>query len=343
MAVQISAVQPGPVMCGTESVTYGTQPVTFAPNTQGIHAINSPNAIEADEQFQEIVVHQLDFGQQKDIPTFNTKTVNLQFPLMGGSAANSPPLVNPLFRAAGMYGAVIAGTPGSYRWVQATRSQLATMAATIAQEMVGETTSWVDETNGCYGTISFVGAADQGLIGTFTGQGLYQAPQSGTLKSVYGGGTTDWSAGTNNANKFILSSTNRVTVNNGGSDYLPLVKQVRFDLGVTYGPITDVNAGGSYGVFGIRISRMQPTLTLTIALDGDTSANVAYDDLYADAQSGTTHDVSWTYTDLAGRTLTFTFPTAQVRTKRKGTAENIRTIDVNYKLQGTTPWQVDQA
>lgn len=342
MAVQISAAQPGPVMAGTESVAYGTQPGTFAPNTQGVHCVNSPNAIEADEQFLYIQTHQLNFGQSKDIPTFKTKTVNLQIPIYGGSAANSPPLWNPFIQAAGGKGSVVAGTPGQYTWAQATRSQLATLAATVAQEMVGESTSWVDEVNGCYGNLVFDAAPDRGLIATFTGQGLYQHPQSGTLKSIYGGGSTDWDAGTCNANKFILSSTNRVTVNNGGSDYYPVVKSVRFDLGVQYGPITDINSGATYGVFGIRITGMQPTLTLTIGLDGDTSANVDYLDLYEDADDTTTHAVDWVYTDLGGRTLTFSFPTAQVRPKRKGVAENIRTIDVQYKLQGATAWSITQ-
>lgn len=342
MAIQISAATPGPVMAGTESVAYGTQPGTFSPSTQSVHCMNSPNAIEADEQFLTITTHQLDFGETKDIPTFKTKTVNLEFPIYGGSAANSPPRWNAFIQAAGGKGSVVAGTPGQYTWTKATRAQLTTMAATIAQEMVGESTSWVDEVNGCYGNLILTATADRGLLGNFTGAGLYQHPQSGTLKSIYGGGSTNWDAGTNNANKAILSGSNRVTVNNGGSDYFPLVKQVRFDLGSVYGPITDMNAGATYGVFGVRITQMSPTLTLTIALDGDTSANVDYLDLYEDADDGTTHAIDWVYTDLAGRTLTFSFPTAQVKPKRKGTAENIRTIDITYKLQGTTAWTITQ-
>lgn len=342
MAVQLSAVQPGPVMCGTESVAYGTQPGTFSPSTQAVHCMESPNAIEANEQFQEIVVHQLNFDRGKDIPTFKTKDVNLRFPLMGGSAANSPPRFNPFFQCAGMKGSVIAGTPGGYQWVQATRAELATMAATIAQEMVGESTSWVEEVNGVYGTCVITAAPDQGVIGALTGTGLFQMPQAGTLKSIYGGGSTNWAAGTNNANKAIVSSTSRLTINNGGSDYFPVCGGWRFDLGVQYGPVTDLNAGATYGVFGVRITGMRPTLTITIALDGDTSANVDYLDFYEDADDTTTHDVTYVYTDLAGRTLSFSWPTAQVQPKRKTVRENNRFVDVTYLLQGSTPWSITQ-
>lgn len=342
MAVQISAAQPGPVMCGTESVAYGTQPATFVPNTQGVHAMNSPNAIEADEQFQEIVTHQQNFEQSKDIPTFTTKDVNLSFPIYGGSAANSPPLWAPFFQCAGAKGTVVAGTPGAYTFTQATRLQVATMAATIAQEMYGDTTGWVEEVNGVYGNCVVTAAPDAGIIATLTGKGLMQAPQSGTLKSIYGSGSTNWSAGTCNANKSIVGSTNKLKINNGGSDYIPVCGGFRFDMGVTYGPVTDMNGGDNYGVFGIRITRMQPTLTLTIALDGDTSANVDYSDLYADAAAGTTHAITYIYTDLASRTLTFSFPTAQPKTKRKNVRENVRSLELQYKLQGTVPFLITQ-
>lgn len=335
MATQVSAVQPGPVMCGTESVAYGTQPGTFSPSTQAVHCMNSPNAIEADEQFQEIVVHQENFEQTADIPTFSTKRVQLEFPLMGGSAANSPPRFNPFLQCSGLKGSVVAGTPGGYQWVLATRTQQATLAATIAQEMFGETTGWVEEVNGVYGSATITAAPETGVIGSLTGQGLFQGPQSGTLKSIYGGGSTDWSAGTNNANKAIVSSDNRFKINNGGSDYFPICGGFRFDMGVQYGPITDINAGGTYGVFGIRISAIAPTLTATLLFDGDTSANVDYADLYADSQAVTHHQINYTYTDLAGRTLAFDWE-CQVKPKRKGVRENQRSLEITYKILDLT-------
>lgn len=328
---QVSAIQPGPVMCGTESVAYGTQPGTFSPSTQAVHVSDSPNAITADEQFHEFQSHQTNFEQNPDISTFTTKRVQLNFPIYGGSAANSPPRWNAFLQCAGLKGSVVAGTPGSYRWVLATRAQQATLAATISQELFGETTGWVEEVNGVYGRCVLAADAATGLTGTLTGQGLYQGPQSGTLKSIYGGGSTDWAAGTLNANKAIVSSTNRLTINNGGSDYIPIAGGWRFDTGTEYGPITDINAGATYGVFGIRISRMAPTLVVTMLYDGDTSANVDYSDLFADSQAGTHHEVTYTYTDLGGRTLAFTWD-CQVRPKRPGTRENHRSLEVEYKV-----------
>jgi hypothetical protein len=215
--------------------------------------------------------------------------------------------------------------------VLATRAEQILLAASIAQEMFGETEGWVEEVKGVFGSAVITAAAETGLIGTLTGQGLFQGPQAGTLKSIYGGDSTAWSAGTNNANKSIVSGADRFKINNGASDYFPVAGGWRLDMGVQYGPITDINGGDTYGVFGIRISGITPTLVATTLFDGSHSANVDYADLYADSQAVTHHQIDYTYTDLGGRTLTFSFD-CQVKPKRKGTRENHRSLETTYKV-----------
>src|SRR6185295_9699086 len=112
--------------------------------------------------------------------------------------------------------------------------------------------------------------------------------------------------------------------------YTPVVNAVEFDLGVEVTPIPDVNAGATFGFFTTLITDRNPRLTLTIALDTASAALVSYQDLKQDAQDGTTHAVTWKYTDLSGRTLLFTIPTAQVIGVRKGTANKIRTVQILY-------------
>jgi hypothetical protein len=331
---QLSPEQLAPMMAIVEAV-YGTQPGAWSPTTSGFLTITSPNAVESDMRYQQILPHQVSWTKQKDIPTTALQPINFTFPLMGGTSAIAGFRASPIFRCAGMketIGATIIYTPATPADV---------VSASIAQELpgyvVGSTAeSIVEEANGCFGNIIFRGTAETGLMAEFRGLGLFQDAQESTLRTLYGAGTNAWSGGANNANKFILTSPNQLTINNGAGVYAGVVNAMEFDLGVEVTPIPDVNSGATFGFFTTLITDRNPRLTLTIALDTAAAALVSYQDLKQDAQDGTTHAVTWKYTDLSTRTLLFTIPTAQLIGIRKGTANKIRTVQLTYKVQHAT-------
>ncbi len=331
---QLSPEQLAPMMANVET-TYGSQPGTFSPANQGFLSINSPNAIEPQFGFQRILPHQAGWTKGKQIPTTALQPVNFQFPLTGGSGAAAGFRQGVLFQAA----AAKATTATEITYTPALPSEC--KSVTLAQELVGyqvgvTSESAVIEANGVFGNVILRGSPENGLIGEFRGLGLYQDPQETTLKTVYGGGSTAWSGGTNNANKFLLSSGNRITLNNGGSDYYPVVSGFEFDFGVDYGPIPDINSGATYGIFTLMTFDRNPTLTLTMGLDTLAAANISFQDIHQDAQDGTTWSVGAVYTDLSGRTFTFDFPTAQVVGVRRGVVNRVRSVAVTLHVQSDT-------
>ena len=181
----------------------------------------------------------------------------------------------------------------------------------------------------------FRGSAEGGFLFEYRGSGLYQDPQAGTLKSIYGGGTSTWSGGTNNTNTFLLSSPNQLTVTpSGGSAYVGVVKSIEFDLGVEITEVTDVNSGATGGLFSISVTDRNPRLTVVWGTDTDNSAAVTYKKFFDDGAGGVTHHVTWKYTDLGSRTLLFDFPYAQITALRDGEAQKVRTLSASYKLTG---------
>lgn len=341
---QLSPEQLAPMMVGLET-TYGSQPATFAPNTQGVLSINSPNAIDPQFGFQAILPHQAGWTKQKQIPTTALQPVNFSFPVTGGTAAATAFRQGPILEAAAAKltsGATLVYTPAAPADCK---------SITVAQELVGyqvgvASESVVNEANGVFGNVILRGTPENGLIGEFRGLGIYQDPQETTLKTAYGGGTVAWSGGANNANKFLLSSGNRIKLNNGGSDYYPVCFAFEFDFGVDYGPIPDINSGATYGIFGLQVFDRNPRLTLTLGLDTLAASGVSFQDIHQDAQDGTTWAVTATYTDLSGRTLAFSFPTAQVIGVRKGTANRVRSVIVTLHVQHATAeseWTITHA
>src|SRR5262245_38623826 len=331
---QLSPIQLAPMMAIVET-TYGVQPAAWSPGTTGFLSINSPNAIESDMRFQEILPHQVSWTKLKDIPTTALQPINFQFPITGGTSAILGFRADPIFQCAGMKlttGASLVYTPAAPDTVK---------SATMAQELVGYTVgataqSVVEEANGVFGSIIFRGTAEAGLIGEFRGIGLFQQAQESTLKTLYGGGTTAWTGGANQANKFILSGASRLKLNNGATDYFPVANSMELDLGVEVTPIPDINAGATFGWFTTMITDRNPRLRLSISLDTDSAATVSYQDFKLDAQSGNPHAVSCIYTDLGARTFTFTIPSAQVIGVRKGTGAKVRTVLIDYKVQSAT-------
>jgi hypothetical protein len=341
---QLSPEQLAPMMANVET-TVGTRPATFVPNTQGFLSINSPNPITPDFGFQDILPHSTGWTKQKSIPTTALQPVNFLFPMTGGTSATAGWRHLPILQAAGCKattGANIALTP-----IAPADAKSATFAVEMPGYQVGVTAeSVVLEANGCFGSAILRGTFDGGFMGEFRGLGLYLDPAETTLKAAYGGGSTAWSGGTNNANKFILSGSNRIKLNNGGSDYFPMVGSYEFDLGVEYLAIKDINAGSTFGIYSIMVVDRNPRLTLVIGLDTLAASGISYQDINQDAQDGTTWSVGCVYTDLSGRTITIAVPTAQVIGVRLGTAQRVRSVAITLKPQSATPegeWTITHA
>lgn len=331
---QLSPLQLAPCMANVET-TYGTQPATFSPANQGFLTMASPIALRPDFRYQDIRPHANSFTKQKRIPTTALRPVNFRFPLTGGTGAAAGFRQGVLFEAAGWKATVGA----SIAYALAPLADIKSI--TLAQEWPGyavgvASESVVIEANGVFGNIRLIGTAAEGLYGEFAGLGLFQDPQETTLKTAYGGGTTAWSGGANNANKFILSSGNRIKLNNGGSDYFPVCSRFEFDFGVEVTAIEDINSGATFGIFTELITDRNPTIRLTLGLDTLAAANVSYQDLEQDAQDGTTHAINVTYTDLGGRTIAIAAPTAQVVGVEPAAGNKVRDVVVTYHVQSAT-------
>jgi len=328
-------------MCAMKETTYGTRP-TILPQTHGFVTMASPNPVRPEMNFETPDYQQSTWTPNKVIPTNRALPFNFSVPLMGGQAAgaDSPPRCNGILVACGLKETVTASTSVVYK--QALPSEIE--SATLAAQLGGfSAAGWTHEINGAYSNMRIRMPWKGMPMIDFTGRGLFRAPAAGALHTVLGG--TAWAGGPTVANKFALTSTNRLSINNGAGAYTVVGKEVIFDLGIKFEDVGDFNSGATGNILRQAFTdSSEPRLILTIALDTDASALASYKDLYDDADDGTTHNVTWKYTDLAGKTILFAFAACQVLTVEPDLDGDHRIARITYKpVDATNPYVMTYA
>lgn len=306
-----------PLMSGN----YGTDP-TLAPASNGFYSTNSQNPITVQTNDTEINPHNATLSRTKDLIGQRWYQINVGGPLIGNTSGGSAPPFDALWKAGGLQGAVCASTATKYRYAPCSLKQQT--SSTFACELDGK----VHESNGVVGTLTISAQVGGECRWQFSGSGLYQVPQHGTFATVYSG---TWSGGTDNSASWLGAAG---TIRRAGyamsATYSMVVQSFELALNCTVSRIDDANQ--THGLKMFLVTDRNPRLTMTMAMDVDSAANVTYENIYADLMASTTHDVAFTYTDLGSHVFTFNFPKAQVKSPSLAVSDGVRTLSIPYKL-----------
>ena len=313
-----------PLMSGN----YGVDP-TLVLADDGIWTVNSENPFQLDLGTHEINVHNSTLSRTKDLLGVRLWRINFTFPMMGGTGAAIALRWIDVATAGGLdYDAAVVGTPNGV--IMTPSSLQKQRSSTMACEYDGAT----HKSSGVVGGFTISSRVGEGLLYTFDGLGLYQAPVLGTLGTVYTGET--WGAGNDNAAAFLgAGATIRRSVSATGSatsrTYAATVLSFNFQYNATIGRIKSANA--TDGLQMLLAVNRNPRLDIVFNMDVDSASQLTYPQIYSDTMSSYAYDISFTHTDLGSRTFTFNFPNAQcTRPSVASGGEGVREITMSCKL-----------
>lgn len=327
------------MVCGIETA-YGAGPAngTFghADNTNlannGLRGVSSPNPVEPRQNFIDFIEHSNDYDEGDTISGIRTVPFSFTLNHQGGATATGLPRHHPLLLAAGLKHTV-GGSNVVYQPVADTDTP-ASLA--IAFELDN---SWVWETRGAYVNIIMRLTPNAGWQMEVRGEGKWGgAPTPGTFATVYKAG---WSGGTSYANKVALSGSNRFKINNGGSDYFPVWKQLTLDLGWRWIQDESMNAPNLLDCL-LPESPRQMRATVDVGMDNSSSAAVDYADFFEDADDGTEHEMEFRWADRNGIAWKIEMEAIQNQSPRH-TGDSRRVLQVGYKLRSASDLVMTQA
>lgn len=317
-----------PCLVETEGKIYGTYPImsgnyggsiTLDPTADGFYSTNSQNPITVQTNDTEINPHNSTLSRTKDLIGQRWYQINVGGPLIGGAAGVAPPF-DDLWTAGGLQGAQCAGTATKYRYAPATLAEQ--RSSKFACELDGK----VHQSSGVVGTLTISASVGGECRWQFAGSGLYQVPQHGTFATVLSGA---WSGGTDNSASWLGAAG---TIRRSGTftTYSMVVQSFELAMNCTVSRIDDANQANGLKMF--IVTDRNPKLTMTMAMDVDSAANLTYENIFADLMASTTHDVNFSYTDLGSHAFVFNFPKAQVKSPSLAVSDGVRTISIPYKL-----------
>lgn len=316
--------------------TYGTD-VTPAGGTDDVTLIDSENPVSVQIGTQRIQPHTSSFTKTaKDLITTQLAQVSMQG-LMQGPATlstvdNGWNGQSALFQSCGITQTI--ATPGTSDIVLTPSTKTALKSATVKVDLDGT----VHALTGVYGTALTLSADTATNVKprwNYTGLGLYVAPTITTLSGV----TAPDRA------QSVLGATASITPSGGGAynaaDGL-ILDAFSLSISPTVGQVTNVL--DSTGIERLLHVNRDPMLSITLAVDLQSGANLAYDDLFPDLTGSVDHAVNILWGTTPGK-WEITVPTAQlVGISPPSTKNGYRVVTLTYNLRhatANTEWSIN--
>lgn len=314
MAFTPSRQRIAPMVAKVES-SYAVDP-TPAGGTDDVLAIESPTPYNPEYERFEFRPHGSTFTRQLDIIGQRVGTFDAQC-LLQGSGTRGTAAINGF---AGM--SALLQCCGITQTVNASTSIVftpSTIAALKSATIYFEANGALNKVNGAYGDLTIRGDPRSAPTCRVRGLGKYVAPALGTISG--------WVGGTNRA---VANLGVSGTINNGAA-YTPVFLSYEFNTGNQIDRLPDMN--DSTGLKSLVFGDRNPTLRISVALDTDGAAGVAYSEWFADIVSQTPHALAWSVGTATGNTIAFSFPTAQPIAVRHTGVASVNALDLTYKIQ----------
>lgn len=297
-------------------------------NTDDIRTYNNPTPIT--ENITKITTEAHRDYLTPDVPYIvgsKLANVNISARLQGTAAAGTSENgflgVATLLAASG---AVVTETT-TFSIAPATKTELRTQQNAIGSGLSGScSVESFHETKKhlAYGVVgnTVISATAGGTLDlNFTGQGIYDTVVNATAPSAWTGGT-DYSAAQLNASAVTIEGETVV------------MSSFSFDLGAQVVPVPDFAAAEG---LTFKITRRNPTLSVTILKDSRNTGTLDPEDFYVDKAAGTTHAIVIDFGNaVAGRDILFNFDEAEIMGIRDGVGAGYLTTTIDYRLTNST-------
>ena len=290
-----------------ESV-YGTFP-TFDHTKDALLMYENPNPLKVDGARQSLQPIRPSLTQRKDAMGRVLQTFNGVTYLQGPESLTAP--VAPwrfgmLLRACGFSQTINTG-PASIVYVPVSDNY-----ESVSLDVYLD--GYRHKMPGCFGTFTMEAAAGEYVKATFDMTGLYQDPVVAAIPTQ--------TFELDQAPAFKSAACTIATE-------VVVLKSFRLQWGLQIAERRDANAPD--GMKGLFIAARAPTLNMVVEVD--TTLRNYFNDIF---KTQTTHAVVWQVGTTAGNRVKFSVPQGQPIDNPYGESEQLRTFDVNYKVQHQT-------